>query len=98
MGNARKSDASIDNGRTQDAMERRSTSSAESELADVCARFADVCDYFSRQNMDLPPHVLEEIGQVSKLAIPDRIARMNQLNRDLMEYLHAADRDSGFRH
>jgi hypothetical protein len=69
----------------------------ENELADVCARFADICDSFSRQNMDMPPPVLDEIGRVSKLTVPDRIAAMTQLNRDLMQYLHALGQDSGMR-
>lgn len=98
MGNVGRSDAALDNGRNQDPPRRRSTSASENELADVCARFAEVCDYFSRKNIDLPPHVLEQIGKVAKLAIPDRIARINQLNGELMEYLYAADQDSGIRH
>jgi len=62
----------------------------EKDLAEVCARFADVCQYFSQQNMDLPPQILDEVRSVSKLAIPDRVARMKRLNQELTEYLHAA--------
>lgn len=76
----------------------RPDSPGPKELAEVCSRFADICDYFSRQRVDLPPDVLEAIGRVSKIAIPERIARMDQLNQELMEYLHAASRDSGVRH
>ena len=61
----------------------------EKDLAEVCAQFADVCQYFSQQNMDLPPQILAEVPSVSKLAIPDRVARMKRLNQELMEYLHA---------
>ena len=70
-------------------------SSVPKELHEVLARFADICDYFSQQNMDVPAHVLETLGRISKLSIPERIPRMNQLNQELMEYLHAAGRDSG---
>lgn len=62
----------------------------EEDLAEVCAQFADVCQYFSQQNMDLPPQILDEVRSVSKLAVPDRVARMKRLNQELMEYLHAA--------
>ena len=60
------------------------------ELAEVCARFADLCQYFSQQNMDLPAQVLDEVRSVSKLTVEDRIARMKRLNQELMEYLDAA--------
>ena len=33
----------------------------EKELAEVCARFADLCQHFSQQNMDLPPQIVEEV-------------------------------------
>jgi hypothetical protein len=35
---------------------------------------------------------------VSKLSVPDRIAAMNRLNQDLMEYLHDVGEDSRIRH
>jgi hypothetical protein len=69
-------------------------SADQQELADVCARFADVCDYFSRQSMDLPSNVLDDTGRVSKLPVSDRIAAMKRLNQDLMEYLHDVGQDS----
>jgi len=65
----------------------------ETELADACARFADLCQYFSQQNMDLPPQIVDEVRLVSKLAVGDRIARMKRLNQDLMEYLNDAGPD-----
>ena len=61
--------------------------------AAVCARFADLCQYFSQQSMDLPPQVVEEVRLVSKLAVDDRIARMKSLNQELMEYLNDAGPD-----
>ena len=62
----------------------------EKELAEVCARFADLCQYFSQQNMDLPAQIVDEVRSVSKLAVADRVARMKLLNQELMEYLHGA--------
>jgi hypothetical protein len=64
-------------------------STQEQELAEVCARFADVCQYFSQQKIDLPAHLVDEVRLVSKLAVADRVARMKRLNQELMEYLHS---------
>lgn len=60
------------------------------ELAEVCARFADLCQYFSQQNIDLPSQIVDEVRLVSKLAVGDRIARMKRLNEELIEYLNDA--------
>lgn len=65
--------------------------SQEKELAENCARFADICQYFSEQNMDLPPQIVDEARLISRLGVADRIARIKRLNQELMEYLH----DSG---
>ena len=67
-----------------------SAQSREKELAEACARFADLCQYFSQQNVDLPSQIVEEVRQVSKLAVDDRITRMKRLNQELMEYLQDA--------
>ena len=85
--------SSIGQRNTRDG-EPTSLSAEQQELADVCARFADACDYFSRQSMDLPPNVLDDIGRVSRLSVPDRIAAMKRLNQDLMEYLHDVGQDT----
>lgn len=69
----------------------------QGELAEVCARFADLCQYFSQQQMDLPPQIAEEVQLVSKLSIDDRITRMKRLNQELMEYLNDAGPDSHVR-
>ena len=86
----------IGQGNTRDR-NATSVSPDQQELAEVCAQFADVCDYFSRQSMDLPANVLDDIGRVSKLSIPDRSAAMKRLNQDLMEYLHDVGQDSRIR-
>ena len=66
------------------------TPTQEKELAEVCARFADLCQYYSQQNMDLPSQIVDEVRLVSKLAVGDRITRMKRLNQELMEYLNDA--------
>jgi len=79
-----------DDTRRQKERSPDAASAQEGELAEVCARFADLCQYFSQQNMDLPAHIVDEVRSVSKLAVADRVARMKRLNRELMEYLHVA--------
>jgi hypothetical protein len=69
----------------------------EKELAAESARFADLCHYFSQQNIDLPPQLVDEVGRVSKLAGRDRIDAMKRLNQALMEYLHDVGQDPQIR-
>jgi hypothetical protein len=73
--------------RNPDKVEPLVASTPEKELAEVCARFADVCQHFYEQNMDLPPHIVDEVRLVSKLAVGDRIARSKRLNQELTQYL-----------
>jgi hypothetical protein len=75
---------------TLDKSEPGGVSTEEKELAEVCARFADLCQYFSQQNMDLPPQIVDDVRLASKLAVKERIAKMRRLSQDLMEYLNDA--------
>ena len=69
--------------------------SPEKELAAETARFADLCQYFEQQKMDVPPEIIDQLGRTSSLAIPERIDQMKKLNQKLMEYLSDAG-ESGF--
>src|SRR5579859_4746634 len=60
----------------------------QKELAEESTRFADLCQYFSQQKMDIPPFIVERVGNVSKFPAPDRIRAMREINRELMEYLN----------
>jgi hypothetical protein len=75
----------------------RGAPTGEKELAEVCGRFADLCQFFSQQKMDLPAQVVDEIRLVSKLAVKERITKMKRLNQDLMEYLNDAGPDPQIR-
>ena len=57
----------------------------QKELAEESTRFADLCQYFSQQKMDIPPYIVERVGGVSKLPVPDRIRAMKDITRELME-------------
>jgi hypothetical protein len=65
------------------------------ELAEESTRFADLCQYFSQQKMDIPPSIVERVGNVSKLPAMDRIRAMRDINRELMEYLNDVGQDPG---
>ena len=80
----------VDDTKRQDEASRGDAPIREPELAEVCAQFADLWQYFSQQNMDLPAQIVNEVRSVSKLAVADRVARMKLLNQELMEYLHGA--------
>jgi hypothetical protein len=69
----------------------------QKELAEESTRFADLCQYFSQQKMDIPPFVVERVGSISKLSAPDRIRAMKDINRELMEYLNDVGQDPGIR-
>jgi hypothetical protein len=69
----------------------------QKELADVSARFADLCQYFSQQKMDIPPSIFERLRNVSKLPASDRIRAIEDINRELMEYLNDVGQDPGIR-
>ena len=69
----------------------------QKELAEESARFADLCQYFSQQKMDIPPSIVERVGNVSKLSAPDRVRAMKDINRELMEHLNDVGQDPGIR-
>jgi hypothetical protein len=71
--------------------------SLEKELAQESARFADLCQYFERQRMDVPVEILDQLRRASRLAIPERVEAMKNLNQKLMEYLDNVGQDPGVR-
>ena len=68
----------------------KSLPAGKKELAEESARFADLCQYFERQRMDVPVEILDQLGRASTLAIPERIEALKKLNQRLMEYLNDA--------
>ena len=69
----------------------------QKEFAEGSTRFADLCQYFSKQRMDIPASIVERVGNVSKLPVPDRIRAIKDINRELMEYLNDVGQDPGIR-
>jgi len=64
--------------------------SPEKNLAEECAHFADLCQYFEQQKMDVPAEIIDQLRRAAKLAEPKRIEAMKKLNQRLMEYLSDA--------
>ena len=71
---------------------------AEKELAEESTRLADICQYFSRQKMDIPAQFLEQIGRLAALTIAARVCMLKEINRGLMEFLNDVDQGPGIRH
>src|SRR5579864_1243884 len=69
----------------------------QQQLAEESTRFADLCQYFSQQRVGLPEEIVEQVGRLAKLAVPQRIRAMKNINQALMEHLHDIGQDSGIR-
>jgi len=69
----------------------------QKDLAEESSRLADLCQYFSQQRMDIPPSIVERLGNVSKLPVLDWIRAMKDFKRELMEYLNDVGQDTGIR-
>ena len=69
----------------------------QNQLAQESTRLADLCQYFSQQQMDIPPEIVEQIAGLSKLAAAERIRVLIDVNRALMEYLNDVGQDPGIR-
>ena len=66
-------------------------------FAEESTRIADLCQYFFQQRMDIPASIVERVRNVSKLPAPDRTRAMQDINRELMEYLNGVGQDPGIR-
>ena len=69
----------------------------QKEFAGESTRFADLCQFFSQQRMDIPASIVEGVRNVSKLPVKDRTRAMKDINRELMEYLSNVGQDPGIR-
>jgi len=69
----------------------------QKELSQEVTRHADLCRYFSEHDMQVPPHLVRAIREVSSLAVQERAARMRDINQELMEYLQSVSEDSELR-
>lgn len=81
-------------GPTGEIEERRkrieSLPEAERELARESGRFADLCNYLSQRDVDVPAKILDDLGRVARLDVPQRTVRMKALNEELMKFISDA--------
>jgi hypothetical protein len=69
--------------------------SDQKQLAQESTRLADLCQYFSRQLIDIPPEIAEQIAGLSRLTTAERIRGLVDVNQALMEYLNDVGQDLG---
>ena len=70
----------------------------ERELVNELARFADLWRYFQERKEKLGPEIVNVISQVHSLPVPERIARLKEINQKLMERVGDAGQGAQFRH
>src|SRR5262249_36966978 len=70
----------------------------ERELVKELARFADLWRYFQERKEKLGPEIVNAISQVNSLPVPERIARLKEINQKLMERVGDAGQGGQFRH
>jgi len=92
------SNKNIETGSINDSRERDSRIDSlpkeQREVSQESARFADLCSYLAQKNVDIPLEILDELGRVRRLDLPQRALRMKALNEDLMRYLSGLALDS----
>jgi hypothetical protein len=69
----------------------------ERALALELTKYADLCRYFAEHDMQMPPHIVRAVAQLSSLPVPERTTQMEQINQEVMEYLHSVGEDPEFR-
>jgi hypothetical protein len=69
----------------------------ERELAQEVTIYANMCQFFSEKKWTVPYEIRQAVLEVRTMEIPDRIARMREVNEALMECIHSATEDSELR-
>lgn len=57
------------------------------QLARELSRFADLCQFFEREKVDVPVEIIDELKGASRLPVPKRLEAIKNLNKRLMECL-----------
>ena len=69
----------------------------QNQLAQENTRLADLCQYLSQQQIDVPPEIVERVAGVSRLSTAESIRALIEVNRALMGYLNDVGQDPGIR-
>jgi hypothetical protein len=70
----------------------------ERELIGELTRFADLWRYFQKRKEKLGPEIVQAASEVPNLPVPERIARLKEINQELMERVDDAGEGARFRH
>ena len=70
----------------------------ERELVKELARFADLWRYFQERKEKLGPDIVSALRQVNQLPVPERTARLKEINQKLLERVGDAGQGAQFRH
>ena len=69
----------------------------ERELVKELTNFADLCKYFEEHNQELDPSFARGVMEAAKLPVPERTARIREINQRLMEAVNDAGEGAQFR-
>ena len=69
----------------------------ERELIGELTRFADLWRYFEERKERLGPEIVKAVSEVPNLPVPERIARLKEINQKLMERVGDAGEGARFR-
>ena len=68
------------------------------ELLGELTRFADLWRYFEERKEKLGPEIVKAVNEVPNVPVPERIARLKEINQKLMERVGDAGEGARFRH
>jgi hypothetical protein len=74
-----------------------SLSPEEQELVKELTNFADLCKYFEEHNQELDPSFARAVMEAAKLPVPERTARIREINQRLMTAVNDAGEGAQFR-
>jgi uncharacterized protein (UPF0147 family) len=66
-------------------------------LAEELTRYADLCRYFADHDMQMLPHIVRAVAQLSSRSVAERTTEMQHINQEVMEYLESVSEDPEFR-
>jgi hypothetical protein len=69
----------------------------ERELTQEVTICANICQFLSEKNWSVPSQISAAIFEVQNLDVPARIARMREINQNLMELIHSVSADTELR-
>lgn len=75
----------------------RSKGPEESELLQEFTNFFDLSRFLEKRKQPLGERIVSALEQVHKLPVPERIARLRELNQELMKRVADAGEDTQFR-